>query len=154
MNIFFIYQCTLVSFYLCFLFTCVFLLNLLYFLKHNLLVVLLQIGYIPMVEQGYSIQRLQMVSPRVSYLRYNVGSFLICLKFLGPPFDRVLKDFPEDQSPSPKVTQPGLPIVVGNNCLLIGCHPNGCIPSCLVYPIQVSFKLLILIPLTLDDHLG
>ena len=51
-------------------------------------------------------------------------------------------------------SRPSLSVVVGNNSLLIGCHLDGCIPSCLVYPIQVSFKLLILVSLALDDRLG
>ena len=43
---------------------------------------------------------------------------------------------------------------MGDGSLLIGGHSDGCIPSCFVYPIQMSLKLLILISLTLDGHLG
>ena len=73
-------------------FSYAFLITLLSFFKYNLLVVLLQVGYIPRAEQGYSVQHLQMVSPWVSSLRYNVGFFLICLKFFSSFFNRVLED--------------------------------------------------------------
>ena len=46
------------------------------------------------------------------------------------------------------------PVVVGNNPLLIGGHPYGRAFSHFVCPIQVSFKLLTFVPLTLHGGLG
>ena len=45
-------------------------------------------------------------------------------------------------------------VVVGSNPLLIGGHPDGRAISHFVCPIQVSFKLLIFVPLILHGGSG
>ena len=48
----------------------------------------------------------------------------------------------------------GLFIVMGNSSLLIGCHSNDRVPPYFVSLVQVSFKLLIFIHLTLHGCFG
>lgn len=141
------YQYILISYYLLFLIESS-------FFSFNLLIILFQVRYIPRADQGCYVQCLQVVSPRISNLRCNIGSFPVCLEFFNFFFGRVLENTSDNQSLSPKGTWSGLSIVVGNNFLLIGCHSDSCIPSCFVRPIQTSFKFLNFISLALDGHSG